>query len=140
MVENMKGQIFLCARREAHREWKYRPTLSYMLHYMKMSGQFDSPTSLRISKSPRHNLNRRLVGPQNGPGRCRRQKYKFLHLPRTEPRNCRSLDTKLSNFLRSVYTSYTTTLTFRHRASSIEDRRFSTFQRTLFIYLINIYI
>jgi len=28
--------------------------------------------------------------------------------------------------------------TFRHRASSIQDRRFATLQRTLFIYLINI--
>ena len=31
-------------------------------------------------------------------------------------------------------------LTFRHRASSIQDRRFATLQRTLFIYLINKYI
>jgi hypothetical protein len=31
-------------------------------------------------------------------------------------------------------------LTFRHRASSIYDRRFATLQRTLFIYLINKYI
>ena len=31
-------------------------------------------------------------------------------------------------------------LTFRHRASSIKDRRFATPQRTLFIYLINKYI
>ena len=31
-------------------------------------------------------------------------------------------------------------LTFRHRASSIEDRRFATLQKTLFIYLINKYI
>jgi len=32
------------------------------------------------------------------------------------------------------------TLTFRHRASSIEDRHFATLQRALFIYLINKYI
>jgi len=32
------------------------------------------------------------------------------------------------------------TLTFRHRASCIQDRRFATLQRTLFIYLINKYI
>ena len=31
-------------------------------------------------------------------------------------------------------------LTFRHRASSIQDRHFPTLQRTLFIYLINKYI
>ena len=31
-------------------------------------------------------------------------------------------------------------LTFRHRASSIQDRRFSPLQRTLFMYLINKYI
>ena len=31
-------------------------------------------------------------------------------------------------------------LTFRHRASSIEDRRFVTLQRTLLTYLINKYI
>ena len=31
-------------------------------------------------------------------------------------------------------------LTFRHRASSIQDRRFTTLQRTLFISLINKYI
>jgi hypothetical protein len=31
-------------------------------------------------------------------------------------------------------------LTFRHRASSIQDRRFATPRRTLFIYLINKYI
>ena len=31
-------------------------------------------------------------------------------------------------------------LTFRHRASSIQDRHFATLQRTLFIYLINKYI
>ena len=31
-------------------------------------------------------------------------------------------------------------LTFRHRASCIQDRRFTTLQRTLFIYLINKYI
>jgi hypothetical protein len=31
-------------------------------------------------------------------------------------------------------------LTFRHRASSIKDRRFVTLQRMLFIYLINKYI
>ena len=31
-------------------------------------------------------------------------------------------------------------LTFRHRASSMKDRRFATLQRTLFIYLINKYI
>ena len=31
-------------------------------------------------------------------------------------------------------------LTFRHRASSIQDRRFATLQRTLFIYLIDKYI
>ena len=31
-------------------------------------------------------------------------------------------------------------LTFRHRASSIQDRLFATLQRTLFIYLINKYI
>ena len=30
--------------------------------------------------------------------------------------------------------------TVRHHASSIQDRRFATFQRTLFIYLINKYI
>ena len=34
----------------------------------------------------------------------------------------------------------TTYLTSRHRASSIQDRRFDTLQRTLFIYLINKYI
>ena len=32
------------------------------------------------------------------------------------------------------------TLTFRHRASSIYDRRFDTLQRTFFIHLINKYI
>ena len=31
-------------------------------------------------------------------------------------------------------------LTFRHRASSVQDRRFATLQRTLFIYLMNKYI
>ena len=31
-------------------------------------------------------------------------------------------------------------LTFRHRASYIQDRHFATLQRTLFIYLINKYI
>ena len=31
-------------------------------------------------------------------------------------------------------------LTFRHRASSIQDRHFANIQRTLFIYLINKYI
>ena len=31
-------------------------------------------------------------------------------------------------------------LTFRHRASSIQDRHFATLQRTLFVYLINKYI
>ena len=31
-------------------------------------------------------------------------------------------------------------LIFRHRASCIQDRRFATLQRTLFIYLINKYI
>ena len=31
-------------------------------------------------------------------------------------------------------------LTFRHRVSSIYDTRFTTLQRTLFIYLINKYI
>ena len=31
-------------------------------------------------------------------------------------------------------------LTFRHRASSIQDRHFATLHRTLFIYLINKYI
>jgi len=31
-------------------------------------------------------------------------------------------------------------LTFKHRASSIQDRPFATLQRTLFIYLINKYI
>jgi hypothetical protein len=31
-------------------------------------------------------------------------------------------------------------LTFRHRASCILDRRFATLQRTLFIYLIDKYI
>ena len=31
-------------------------------------------------------------------------------------------------------------LTFRHRASSTQDRHFTTLQRTLFIYLINKYI
>ena len=31
-------------------------------------------------------------------------------------------------------------LTFRHRASSVKDRRFAPLQRTLFIYLINQYI
>ena len=31
-------------------------------------------------------------------------------------------------------------LNFRHRVSSIQDRRFATLQRTLFIYLINKYI
>ena len=31
-------------------------------------------------------------------------------------------------------------LTFKHRASSIQDRRFATLQRTLFIYLINKYV
>ena len=39
----------------------------------------------------------------------------------------------LSFFLRHL-------LTFRHPASSIQDRRFATLQRTLFIYLINKYI
>ena len=32
------------------------------------------------------------------------------------------------------------TLTFRHRASSVQDMHFATLQRTLFIYLINKYI
>ena len=36
--------------------------------------------------------------------------------------------------------SHSPSLTFRHRASSIEDRNFATLQRTLFIYLINKYI
>ena len=31
-------------------------------------------------------------------------------------------------------------VTFRHRAFSIEDKRFATLQRTLFIYLINKHI
>ena len=31
-------------------------------------------------------------------------------------------------------------LTFRHRASSVQDRRFATLQRTFFIYLMNKYI
>ena len=31
-------------------------------------------------------------------------------------------------------------LTFRHRASSVQDRHFATLQRTVFIYLINKYI
>ena len=31
-------------------------------------------------------------------------------------------------------------LTFRHRSFSMQDRRFATLQRTLFIYLINKYI
>ena len=35
---------------------------------------------------------------------------------------------------------FLTILTFRHHASSIQDRRFTTLQRTLFIYLINKYI
>ena len=35
---------------------------------------------------------------------------------------------------------YISTLTFRHRTSSIYDRRFAALQRTLFIYLINKYI
>jgi len=35
---------------------------------------------------------------------------------------------------------YRTKLTFRHRASSIQDRHSATLQRTLFIYLINKYI
>ena len=40
----------------------------------------------------------------------------------------------IENSLRSA------ALTFRHRASCIKDRRFTTLQRTLFIYLINKYI
>ena len=39
----------------------------------------------------------------------------------------------------SVYAAVSP-LTFRHRASSIYDRRFANLQRTLFIYLINKYI
>ena len=42
-----------------------------------------------------------------------------------------------------VYVGFLTSicvLTFRHRASCIQDRRFTTLQRTLFIYLINKYI
>ena len=38
------------------------------------------------------------------------------------------------------FVSSACTLTFRHRASSVQDRRFATLQRTLFIYLINKYI
>ena len=41
------------------------------------------------------------------------------------------------NLILSFKTMY---LTFRHRASYIEGRRFATLQRTLFIYLINKYI
>ena len=48
------------------------------------------------------------------------------------------------NTLRYFCTCYwyrdESTLTFRHRASSIQDRHFATLQRTLFIYLINKYI
>ena len=40
----------------------------------------------------------------------------------------------------STHVRVTTGLTFRHRASSIQDRRFAALQRTLFIYLINKYI
>ena len=35
---------------------------------------------------------------------------------------------------------YKLSLIFRHRASSIQDGRFATLQRTFFIYLINKYI
>ena len=38
------------------------------------------------------------------------------------------------SFLKHLYS-----LTFRHRASCIQDKRFAALQRTLFIYLINIY-
>ena len=41
---------------------------------------------------------------------------------------------------KSIWTDYTISLTFRHRASSKQDRHFATLQRTLFIYLINKYI
>jgi hypothetical protein len=38
------------------------------------------------------------------------------------------------------FQKYVCILTFRHRASSIQDRHFTTLQRRLFIYLINKYI
>jgi hypothetical protein len=44
------------------------------------------------------------------------------------------------NALRRQIMNVITYLTFRHRASSIWDRRFATPQRTLFVYLINKYI
>ena len=52
---------------------------------------------------------------------------------------------KISHFLAGHYLVTLTqrfleSLTFRHRASSTQDRRFATLQRTLFIYLINKYI
>ena len=48
----------------------------------------------------------------------------------------------LSGYLSQVEPiySFSTVLTFRHRTSSILDRRFAALQRTLFIYLINKYI
>ena len=42
--------------------------------------------------------------------------------------------------IQSKATLFGSQLTFRHRSSSIQDRRFTFLQRTLFIYLINKYI
>ena len=43
----------------------------------------------------------------------------------------------LNMILKSSQFFFFSFLTFRHRPSSIQDRRFATVQRTLFIYLIN---
>ena len=49
-------------------------------------------------------------------------------------------DNKTVSRSHSIYQSRMTgDLTFRHRASSIQDRRFTTHQRTLFVCLINEY-
>ena len=57
--------------------------------------------------------------------------------PPTMPLNKPHLYEHLVDYARKCALNW---LNFRQRASSIEDRRFATLQRTLFIYLINKYI
>ena len=54
--------------------------------------------------------------------------------------NCTELENKQPLAHNILDSSILCSLTFRHRASSTQDRHFDTLQRTLFIYLINKYI
>ena len=89
---------------------------------------------------PRYPMYVRLVGFKGRYGKVRRRENLLLSLG-FEAQNLRPIVCQYTGYAIPAHNlDIRVYLTFRHRASSIQDRHFATLQRTFFIYLINKYI